>query len=376
MSAAATCRPIRVVSLSRGSVPCEFATRLAVDAGFTVVKVEPQGGDPLRSRPGHLFSYLAAGKQSVAAAEQDLRSMLASLLKQSDAIVVDEWGRELVADMPRPGPLVVVGERDGTALQGMLSDRSDEFLAFHGSGLGYMTPRVMPGYPSREPLCPDAHLVEFLSGLYGAIALFAILASKRDARAGKRAPTAVVGLTAAALPLLRREVAAALYEGAKPHRSERIWKVSPAEVHRCRDGWVFVDVIEDVQWVRLCEYIGRPDLAANPQYATREKRFASAESLCALLDAYFATRSKACWIEAQAQGVPIAPVNSLEDLLHDPQLQARDFWADIAAADGACLVAPSTPLARVFGCVSKHGRLHAPAIGEHGAEILRSLAAA
>ena len=103
-----------VISLSRGSVPCEFATRLAVDAGITVVKVEVDGGDPLRSRPGHLFSYLAAGKQSVAIAEQDLRSTLALLLNQCDAVVADEWGRAMVADIARSTPLVVVGERDGT----------------------------------------------------------------------------------------------------------------------------------------------------------------------------------------------------------------------------------------------------------------------
>jgi crotonobetainyl-CoA:carnitine CoA-transferase CaiB-like acyl-CoA transferase len=352
-------------------VPCEFATRLVVDAGIAVVKVETTDGDPLRAQPGHLFSYLAAGKQSVAVAEQDLTSTLALLLDQSDAVVCDEWGRDVVADIPRSTPMVVVGERDTTALQGMLRERSDEFLAFHGAGLGFITPRVMPGYPSHDPLCPQAHLVEFLSGLYGAIAVFALLARSADASAA-----ATVGIAAAALPLLRREVAAVLYDGAKPHRSERIWKVSPAEVHRCHDGWVFVDVIEDMQWVRLCEYMGRPDLAADAQYATRDQRFARAEVLCEILDAFFATRSKSCWIDAQARGVPVAPVNTLEDLLHDRQLEARGFWTRIAAADRTTLVAPSSPLARIFRGDAGAPVLRTPALGEHSAEILRTLAAA
>ena len=76
----------------------------------------------------------------------------------------------------------------------------------------------MPDYPTPGPLCPDAHLVEFITGLYGAT-----------------------------LPLLRREVASVLYDNSDPHRSERIWKVSPAEIYRCRDGWVFVNAIEDDQ---------------------------------------------------------------------------------------------------------------------------------
>lgn len=366
---------MRIISLSRGSVPCEFATRLAVDAGMEVIKVEPADGDPLRARPGYLFSYLAAGKQSVASAEHDLASTLGSLMKQCDAIVVDEWGRDVIAKLAVSLPVIVVGERDGTALQGMLPERSDEFLAFHGTGLGYLTPRVMPGYPSREPLCPEAHLIEFLSGLYGAIALFAMLTGQRKGLADDGA-TATIGLTAAALPLLRREVAAVLYENAMPHRAERIWKVSPAEVHRCRDGWVFVDIIEDSQWVRLCDYMGRPDMGVDEQYATREKRFAEAQTLCAVLDAFFATRPKSCWIEAQAQGIPVAPVNSLEDLLQDAQLEARNFWTSIAAADGTTLTAPSSPLARLFRGNVAETVLRAPTIGEHNDALLEALAGA
>lgn len=370
MSVEADRRSRRVVSLSRGSVPCEFATRLVVDAGIAVVKVETAGGDPLREQRAALFAYLAAGKRSVAIPEHDLRSTLTSLLSRSDALVVDEWGRDMVADVPRSTPMIVVGERDGAALRGMHRERTDEFLAFHGTGLGYITPRVMPGYPSRDPLCPDAHLVEFLVGLYGAIAVFATLA-----RSGEAAD-ATVGIAAAALPLLRREVAAVLYDNARPHRSERIWKVSPAEVHRCRDGWVFVDVIEDAQWIRLCDYMERPDLAADSQYATRDERFARAENLCAILDDFFATRSKSCWIDAQARGVPVAPVNELEDLLHDPQLRERCFWTRIAAADRTPLLAPSSPLARLFRADPAEHTLHTPAVGEHSAEILRTLAAA
>jgi crotonobetainyl-CoA:carnitine CoA-transferase CaiB-like acyl-CoA transferase len=256
----------------------------------------------------------------------------------------------------------------------MPEHRGDEFLAFHGTGLGYITPRVMPGYPSHAPLCPSAHLVEMMAGLYGAIALFALLG--RAQIDGPAPYDAAIGLTAVALPLLRREVAAVLYEQAQPHRSERIWKVSPAEVHRCRDGWVFVDVIEDAQWVRLCEYIGRPDLGRDDRYATRDQRFTHAELICTILDAYFATRSKSCWIDAQAQGVPVAPVNSLNDLLQDPQLAARNFWTRLATADGAQLVAPSSPIARLFGGPNGSALPRVPAIGEHNAALQRALTAA
>lgn len=332
-----------VLALSRGSIPCEFATRLAVDAGLTVIKVEADDGDPLRAEAGALFDYLAAGKRSVAVAGDALEPALRALATRCDAIVVDEWGYDVVRDLELGLPVVVVGERDATALRGISAGRCDEFLAFHASGLGYLTPRVMPGYPSADPLCPKAHFVQFLAGLYGVIALLALLGLETS---DARTAVAHIGLAGATLPLLRREAAAVSYENARPHRGERIWKVSPAEVHRCRDGWLFVDVIEDEQWLRLCEFMRRPDLAADPRYATRDGRFASAVQLCAILDDFFADKPQSCWTEAQAMGVPIAPVNSTRNLVDDAQLRARGFFA--RAADGSATAVPRSPLARLF----------------------------
>jgi len=370
-------RQTLILSLSLDSIPCEFTTRLAVDAGFEVVKLEPEAGDPLRVQRGLLADFLLAGKRSACytsatdgAPDEASQDRLASLLARCDAIVCDEWGQahasallSRLADAASGKPaLIVVGERDSSALSGMSVQHSDEFLAFHGGGLGYLTPRVMPGYPSAGPLCPEANLLEFLAGLYGAIALFSLLAGARS-RTGAATLQATTGLCAAALPLLRREIAAVLYENAAPHRAQRIWQVSPAEVHRCRDGWLFVDVIEDIQWQRLCVYMKRPELGADPRYQTREQRFAHAEEICACLDQFFADQPQSCWIEAQASGVPVAPVNSVEDLTTDAQLDARGFWNTLTAAQGQTLRAPTTLLANLFGTSS--GPLRVPRIGEY-----------
>ena len=343
-------QPTRVLTLSSGSVACAFASRLAVDAGCEVVKLEPVAGDPLRARHRPLADWLLAGQRSVAHEGPGALPApdLKELLRHCAAALVDETGRDWLLTAHAgacEGKLVVVGERDTAALARVPAGQVDEFLAFHACGLGFLTPRVMPGYPSGGPLCPQANLLEFLTGLYGAIALFALLAAARPAQV--RAAT--VGLCGSALPLLRREIAAVLLEAAAPHRSERIWKVSPAEVHRCRDGWLFVDIIEDVQWTRLCEWMGRPDLASDTRYASREARFAQAQTLCAILDEFFAEQPQDCWKDAQRQGVPVAPVNDIGDLLDDEQLQVRGFWSELEDASGRPARAPRTPMARVFG---------------------------
>ncbi len=360
-----------IVCLSTDSIAAEYSTRLAVDAGYRVIKLETAGGDPLRARRGRFADFLLAGKESVLLGDGGLQGKaLQDLLDHCAGIVADEAGRDtLLQQTGRTplAPLVVVGERDAGTLRGMSGSHSDEFLAFHGSGLGFITPRVMPGYPSAGPLCPQANLLEFLTGLYGAIALFSLMgqSASTDIR------SASAGLCAAALPLLRREISSALLEGTQPHRAERIWKVSPAEVHRCSDGWLFVDVIEDIQWTRLCNWMGKPELGIDPRYITREQRFADSETLCAILDAFFADKPQACWMEAQAGGVPVAPVNSLHDLLGDPQLAARGFWGSLTDASGQTQRAPLSPLARLFGTDATP--LHVCAPGAHTKAVIASL---
>jgi crotonobetainyl-CoA:carnitine CoA-transferase CaiB-like acyl-CoA transferase len=319
----------------------EFATRLVVDAGIRVIKVEPQTGDPLRQRRGFLFDWLNAGKECIRLdrTSSGAGADFARLIETAAAIVADAWGMDVVRPYDVTVPLIEVGDPESECL--LAGAAQDEFLAFHGSGLGYLTPRMMPGYPSGPPLAPRSHLVQFLVGLYGAISVFALLRSPTSIRAR-------VGIAGAVLPLLRREIAAVKYQGIHPHRNERIWRVSPAEVHRCRDGWIFVDVIEDGQWAKLCAFIGRPELADDPAYKTRDLRFEASDAICRLLDDYFHDRPKSCWRDAQDQGVPVAPVNDLGDLLADRQLAFRDFWTTFKDGHGHERRGPRSPLAAHF----------------------------
>ena len=360
-----------VAALSEDSIAVEFAGRILADAGLGVVKIEGRDGDGLRRRSAALFAYLAAGKRSVALELPPPAGdgTLASILTAAEVVIADEAGADLACALAGAVPVVAIGTDDLSGVPSRIA--RDEFLLFHASGLGAITPRMMPGYPSAAPLCPNANLATFMAGHYGAIAALAAIQGRRRNGA---APSARIGATGALLPLLRREIAAVLFEGIVPHRNERIWKVSPAEVHRCRDGWIFVDVIEDGQWLRLTDYMGRPDLGASDMFKTRDLRFANADALCAILDAFFADKPQACWREAQARGVPIAPVNDLDDLRADRQLQARGFWAAIETERGERLAVPRSPAARSRGGADR-APLRVPTIGEHTQSLLTELAA-
>lgn len=383
--------PLTVVEIASGSIAASFCARVLHGLGMQVVKVEQVGRpDPLRDLPpgvpggeppGLAFRFLNSGKRLVAV---DLerpagRDLVLRLLERSDVLVQGGASAADVpferADLERLAPRLVsvaVSPLGAAALRG--AEAADDFTAFHRSGLGYITPRAMPGHPTAglRPLRPYTRLLEMISGLQAVIGVLASLIDRRRTGLGDGIDVAEIQC---ALPLIRREIAAYLFTGTVATRGERLWKVAPAGIQRCRDGYVFVDIIEDEQWRRLCTLMGRGELVADPRFADRESRFRHNDDLGSILDAWFRSRSKREATElGQRLSVPIAPVNSPRDLFEDPQLLARGFFEELAAGRGVRVRAPRIPLSAASRRAQADGGSMAPgrdtlAVLGHLAEI-------
>jgi crotonobetainyl-CoA:carnitine CoA-transferase CaiB-like acyl-CoA transferase len=92
----------------------------------------------------------------------------------------------------------------------------------------------------------------------------------------------------------------------------------------------------------LCEIVGAPGLARDVCYATNAARVSHRDALIARLSVVLQTRPLAHWLrELQAQGVPCAPVNAIDQVFADPQVQARGMRIELphAAAGSVPLVA-------------------------------------
>src|SRR5262249_33867685 len=90
------------------------------------------------------------------------------------------------------------------------------------------------------------------------------------------------------------------------------------------DGWIVVACPKQKFWETLCDALGKPELAADERFADFAARDRNRDALLAILDAAFAERTSAEWLEIlAAAGVPSAPVNDVAAALEDPQTQAR-----------------------------------------------------
>jgi crotonobetainyl-CoA:carnitine CoA-transferase CaiB-like acyl-CoA transferase len=146
--------------------------------------------------------------------------------------------------------------------------------------------------------------------------------------------------------------------------------IVPYEVFPVADGHIIIAVGNDGQFGRLCQVLGDPNLATQPQHATNPARVEHRVSLIARLSALTRSRTRADLLAAlEQEGVPAGPINSIADVFDDPQVRHRGMRLDLRseAAEGGTVPGVRTPLI-IDGVPAAHTR-PSPRLGEHGIEI-------
>lgn len=139
--------------------------------------------------------------------------------------------------------------------------------------------------------------------------------------------------------------------------------------YRSKDGWFALLPYTDGQWREFCTLIGRADILADPCFATLADRLAHIDRVYATLAELCATRTNAQWTELlERSNVPHGPVNSLHDLLTDPQLEATGYWSEVDHPTEGRLRLPG--IAPRFSRTAPQITRHAPRLGEHSVQVL------
>jgi crotonobetainyl-CoA:carnitine CoA-transferase CaiB-like acyl-CoA transferase len=135
------------------------------------------------------------------------------------------------------------------------------------------------------------------------------------------------------------------------------------------DGYLAVLPYTDAHWRIFFELAGRPDLLADARFHTLASRLAHIEALYEELGKIVATRTSADWLVAlERANVPHMIVNTLETLLHDPQLEATGFWKVMEHPTEGTL--RTTDIPTTFSDTPGSIRRLPPRLGEHSVEVL------
>jgi crotonobetainyl-CoA:carnitine CoA-transferase CaiB-like acyl-CoA transferase len=147
---------------------------------------------------------------------------------------------------------------------------------------------------------------------------------------------------------------------------------APYQAFPTADGWINLGGANQSNWERIARAIGREDLIADPRFATNGERMKNLAALTPLIAERMKTRPRADWIrEFEAAGMPVGPINTIGDMLADPQVAAREMVVETEHPKAGRTRAIGLPIkfSDTPGAVTRP----APLLGEHTREVLSSL---
>jgi crotonobetainyl-CoA:carnitine CoA-transferase CaiB-like acyl-CoA transferase len=303
---------LQVVDCSSG-IPGGYCAKLLGDAGAEVIKVESAAGDPLRrwtnrgywdgpadGSDGALFQFLHFGHRSIVASELD---ELAALLAGADVLITDARG--IVSDpaaLHERFPQLVVVAITPYGLTGPYADRPATELTLQAES-GALAVR---GHPSREPVQAGGRTMEWVSGLYAAVAT---LAATRVVRRG--GPGELVDLSIAEVANTTGTTASDLMDSLRgrpnpeaPGRSFETPSVEPTS-----DGYVGFNTNTRTQFDSFLLMIERPDLIDDGFWASIAHRVSNWEEWNGIIHEWTTkhTTDEVVALAAELR-IPVAPV--------------------------------------------------------------------
>jgi crotonobetainyl-CoA:carnitine CoA-transferase CaiB-like acyl-CoA transferase len=326
---------VRVLAIEQfGAGP--FATLQLADLGAEVVKIEDPstGGDvgryvpPFQEEDASLFfEALNRNKRSVALdlSSPDGRAVFEDLVRGADVVFSNLRGdvpaklRITYADLAPVNPAIVCCSLSGFGTTGPRARQGGYDYMMQGLA-GWMS---LTGDPDGPPTKSGLSLVDLSGGYVAAIAMLAGLVRARRDGVGCDCD---IALFETALALLSYVGTWAATEGWEPRRMAESAHPSivPFQAFEAADGWLVVACAKQKFWERLCVELDLAGLAADPRFTDFAARDANRDALLPLLRSAFAARPVAEWVERLvAAGVPAAPVQSVNEALRDPQVEAR-----------------------------------------------------
>jgi crotonobetainyl-CoA:carnitine CoA-transferase CaiB-like acyl-CoA transferase len=213
-------------------------------------------------------------------------------------------------------------------------------------------------------------ILDLMTGMYTAVAVLAALAGREVTGTGEYIDVAMLDVQAA---VLANQAMNYLMTGRTPHRQgNRHPNIMPQDVFCCRDGDVVLAVGNDGQFAKMCQALGRPDLATDARFAKNAHRVRHKDELMPLIAGIFADWQRADLVAAMERaGVPCGPINSIPEVFEDPQIKHRGMQIELPHPTAGRVALVGSPLK--FAEAQTSYRRPPPMLGQHSDEVLREL---
>jgi crotonobetainyl-CoA:carnitine CoA-transferase CaiB-like acyl-CoA transferase len=355
--------------------PC--AGMMLADLGADVIKVESPEGDPYRAYQNGQYS------PHFQAYNRNKRSLALNLKNAPD--------HKLFEGLVREADVFIQNFRPGTAERlgigvARLQELNPRLVYCSISGFGSSGPYTeRPSYDSvaqalsgflsvvvdyRRPQFLGPALADAITGMYAAQAILGALIERGRTGRGRLVE---ISMLEAMTHFAVEPFAAYFALGETPTSADRP-RLAQAYILRTADQRLIAIHLSSLEkfWVGLVAALEAPELASDPRFNTRLGRIAEYEALRVELDVRFSRQSLSHWLERlQESDVPHAPINRIDEVVGDPQVEHLGIVVPIESPHGATHAV--RPAAQFDGERARSVRA-APLLDEHGAAIRAELA--
>ena len=360
-----------------------YCTKLLADLGAEVIKIEPPGtGDAARHRGpflndiphierSGLFLYLNTNKLGISL---DIKtptglSILKELIEQTDIFVEDNSHAVMQElgltydELKKINPRLVMTSITPFGQTGPYRDyKAYQLNLYHSGGEGYLLPIQSPE-PNREPVKGGALVGDCICGLSIAIATLAAAYNMHATGIGQHIDASKQDVM---MTMVLLEIAMYANLGVVRNRHRRpILMPIPME---CRDGHIMISALTEREWQDLMHLMGNPQWASDERFSHWIQRHLHGDEINPHVQEWAKQFKKdELFRKLQANALAAAPVNTPEDLVKSPQMEARGFFVEVEHPEAGKLKHPT--VAYKFSATPWRGERAAPLLGQHNEDI-------
>lgn len=358
-----------------------YAGMMLADFGANVIKIEPPGiGDdsrafgPFIGQESAYFMSLNRNKRSMTLNLKNpgARALFRQMVEKADIVVenyrpgtMEKFGLDYNM-LKAVNPRIIYAACSGFGQTGPYRDKPAYDVIVQAMG-GIMSITGPAGGP---PTRVGASIGDIIAGLFTVIGIEMALYHREKSGHGQMID---VGMLDCQLAILENAIARYMVAGTIPTPlGNRHPSITPFEAFTAKDGSVIVGAGNDKLFEKLCTLLGKPEMAKDPLFATNALRTQNAQQLKEILDGIFVHKNIADWLDAlEAAGIPCGPINTIDKVIGDPQVIARDMIMSTKHPTAGIVKMPGIPikLSDTPGAVEKP----APLLGQHTEEILQEL---
>jgi crotonobetainyl-CoA:carnitine CoA-transferase CaiB-like acyl-CoA transferase len=329
---------VRVLDLTR-VLAGPFCTMMLADMGAEIIKIEvPKTGDDSRA-----FGPFIKGESSYYMNLNRNKKGITLNLKGRGKEIFLEMAKkaDIVVENYRPGtmeklglgwdvlhkvnPRLVYGAVSGFGHYGPYKDRAGyDIIGQAMSGLMSTT-----GWPGGEPTRTGTAMADVLAGLSVTVGILAALRYRDVTGIGQKVDVSLVDSAVASLEIINQIY---LAEKRLPQRiGNRYESVYPYDSFHAKDGIFVIGAGNDKLWQKLCQVMGQPETASQPEFDTNWKRVQQHEKVKKIVEAWTVTKPADEIVDLLlAAGIPAAPINDIGQVVNDPHIAgAREMFVEV-----------------------------------------------